>query len=68
MARTIIGGLLSSTILTLVVLPYINLMVENVANWARRVWIRSRLAGAPLPGNELPVLTDGSGGLITPGD
>ena len=68
MARTLIGGLLSSTILTLIVLPYINLTVENMANWVRRVWIRSRLAGAPLPSNELPVLTGGSGGLVTPGD
>jgi hydrophobic/amphiphilic exporter-1 (mainly G- bacteria), HAE1 family len=38
LARTIMGGLISSTLLTLVVLPYVNLGVEGVANWMRRVW------------------------------
>ena len=38
MARTVMGGLLSSVVLTLVVLPYVMLGVEGVASWARRVW------------------------------
>ncbi|MCZ6696250.1 MAG: efflux RND transporter permease subunit [Acidobacteria bacterium] len=66
MARTIIGGLLCSTILTLIVLPYINLMVEDVANWMGRVWRRSRLAATKPSADEIPALTGGSGGLITP--
>jgi len=38
MARTVMGGLMSSVVLTLVVLPYISLGVEGVARWSRRVW------------------------------
>jgi HAE1 family hydrophobic/amphiphilic exporter-1 len=38
LARTVIGGLTTSTILTLVVLPYIYTLVDDVALWARRVW------------------------------
>jgi len=45
LARTVMGGLLSSTLLTLIVLPYINYGLENVAAWAGRVWVRS----APAP-------------------
>ncbi|HXH28308.1 MAG TPA: efflux RND transporter permease subunit, partial [Candidatus Polarisedimenticolia bacterium] len=38
LARTIMGGLISSTLLTLVVLPYINIGVEGLAAWLLRVW------------------------------
>jgi HAE1 family hydrophobic/amphiphilic exporter-1 len=38
MARTVMGGLMSSVVLTLVVLPYISLGVEGVASWARKIW------------------------------
>ncbi|MCD4747992.1 MAG: efflux RND transporter permease subunit [Thermoanaerobaculales bacterium] len=38
MARTVMGGLMSSVVLTLLVLPYITLGTEGVANWCRRVW------------------------------
>ncbi len=38
MARTVMGGLMSSVVLTLLVLPYITLGAEGVANWLRRVW------------------------------
>ncbi len=38
LARTVMGGLLSSAVLTLLVLPYISVGVENVAGWARRLW------------------------------
>lgn len=37
MARTVMGGLMSSVVLTLVVLPYLNLGVEDIAGWARKV-------------------------------
>ena len=35
MARTVMGGLMSSVVLTLLVLPYITLGTEGVANWLR---------------------------------
>ena len=38
MARTVMGGLISSVVLTLVVLPYISLGIEGVARWTRRLW------------------------------
>jgi len=38
LALTLIGGLLSSTLLTLVVLPYINLGVETFSLYCRRLW------------------------------
>ena len=38
LARTVMGGLISSTALTLIVLPYIDLAVENVALRMRRLW------------------------------
>jgi HAE1 family hydrophobic/amphiphilic exporter-1 len=41
LARTVIGGLMSSTVLSLVVLPYINLGVERSAAWAARLWAAS---------------------------
>ena len=44
LARTVIGGLASSTILTLIVLPYINIGVEAVARWFGDLW-RSSDAG-----------------------
>jgi len=41
LARTVMGGLLSSTALTLIVLPYISDSVERVAEWAGRLWSAS---------------------------
>jgi HAE1 family hydrophobic/amphiphilic exporter-1 len=41
MARTVMGGLMSSVVLTLLVLPYITLGTEGLSNWFRRVWQRS---------------------------
>ena len=38
MARTVMGGLLSSAVFTLLVLPYLTLGVEGVARWMSRVW------------------------------
>jgi hypothetical protein len=46
MARTVMGGLMSSVVLTLLVLPYITLGTEGVSNWVARVWRRSRPAPA----------------------
>ncbi|HSN68108.1 MAG TPA: efflux RND transporter permease subunit [Thermoanaerobaculia bacterium] len=38
LARTVMGGLISSTFLTLIVLPYIDMLVEGAALWFRRLW------------------------------
>jgi HAE1 family hydrophobic/amphiphilic exporter-1 len=46
MARTVMGGLMSSVVLTLLVLPYITLGTEGVSNWIKRVWRRARPQGA----------------------
>jgi len=52
LARTVMGGLISSSILTLLFLPYVNLGVEGVAGWLKRVWRASergtRREAAPL--------------------
>jgi HAE1 family hydrophobic/amphiphilic exporter-1 len=50
LARTVMGGLISSTFLTLLVLPYVNLGVEGAAAWLRRMWVGSRPAEALAPG------------------
>jgi HAE1 family hydrophobic/amphiphilic exporter-1 len=53
LARTVMGGLLSSTLLTLVVLPYIDMGVEGTARWFRNLWRSSApetaAAGQPAP-------------------
>ena len=45
LARTVIGGLTASTFLTLVILPYIYVLFDNLAEWARKVWKASEPAG-----------------------
>lgn len=42
LARTVMGGLLSSTVITLIVLPLVTLGVEGVAAWAKGLWTGSR--------------------------
>ncbi len=42
LARTVIGGLVSAAILTLLALPLLTLFVEWVASSAKRVWLASR--------------------------
>ncbi|HEX9427000.1 MAG TPA: hypothetical protein VGA64_04375, partial [Candidatus Polarisedimenticolia bacterium] len=61
LARTVIGGLASSTVLTLLVLPYINLGIEAAAAWFRRLWVASspRGAAAPLSGPAAPSSSSG---------
>lgn len=49
LARTVMGGLISSTFLTLLVLPYVNLGVEGAAEWMKRVWRASGPATSHLP-------------------
>ncbi|HUG80607.1 MAG TPA: efflux RND transporter permease subunit [Bryobacterales bacterium] len=54
LARTVMGGLLSSTFLTLLILPYIDMVVEGVADWFRNLW----RASAPRPKVERPPSTE----------
>jgi HAE1 family hydrophobic/amphiphilic exporter-1 len=51
LARTVMGGLISSTALTLIVLPYISYGVESLALWTGRTWRTSapRAARTTLP-------------------
>ena len=41
LARTVMGGLIMSTVLTLVVLPVYYVFLDDLALWAKRVWIAS---------------------------
>lgn len=38
LARTVMGGLITSTVLTLLVLPTYYTMFDDLANWMKRVW------------------------------
>ena len=46
LARAVMGGLISSTFLTLLVLPACYVLGERVRAWTFRLWIRSRPRGA----------------------
>ena len=41
LARTVMGGLASSAVLTLLALPLVSLGVEGVARWWKRIWGKS---------------------------
>ncbi|MFQ5600114.1 MAG: efflux RND transporter permease subunit [Candidatus Krumholzibacteriia bacterium] len=57
MARALIGGLLSGTLLTLIVLPTFYVLAERLFEWGLTVWARSdtfplrRPRNAPVPGD-----------------
>ena len=59
LARTVMGGLMSSAVLTLVVLPYVMIGVEAVAHWAKRVWRGSGM-------RRLAATSDGDGPATEP--
>ena len=42
MARAVIGGLITSTMLTLVVVPVVYTLVDDLGSFAVRVWTRGR--------------------------
>jgi HAE1 family hydrophobic/amphiphilic exporter-1 len=54
LARTVMGGLISSSILTLLFLPSVANGVQGVADWGKRIWGASarRPAAAPAAGGE----------------
>jgi HAE1 family hydrophobic/amphiphilic exporter-1 len=58
LARTVMGGLISSSVLTLIVLPYITLGVEGFAAWLRRLW-----AGSAPIAQDAGQLRNTSGGI-----
>ena len=41
LARTVMGGLISSTLLTLVVLPAYYTLFDDLAVWLKRLWWQS---------------------------
>ena len=47
LALTVMGGLISSAVLTLVALPTVTLTVEGIARWFRTLWRRSAPSGSP---------------------
>jgi HAE1 family hydrophobic/amphiphilic exporter-1 len=47
LARTVIGGLAASTILTLIILPFVYSLFDDAAAWARRVWLISDSGSSP---------------------
>jgi HAE1 family hydrophobic/amphiphilic exporter-1 len=42
MARAIIGGLVFSTLVTLIVLPSVYVMLDDLSRWGKRVWKHAR--------------------------
>jgi len=53
LARAVMGGLAVSTILTLIILPYVYSLFDDAASWARRVWLLSdRHEAAPAPAGD----------------
>jgi HAE1 family hydrophobic/amphiphilic exporter-1 len=44
MGQAVIGGVITSSLLTLVVVPVIYCWLDDLASWARRRWSRGQLA------------------------
>ena len=49
LARTVMGGLMASTVLTLVVLPVYYVILDDFGRWCRRIWSESGSSQAPEP-------------------
>jgi HAE1 family hydrophobic/amphiphilic exporter-1 len=58
LARTVMGGLISSTVLTLIVLPYINMGVEEAAAGLRRIWSASSPRPEPAAASHAPAAAE----------
>jgi Cu/Ag efflux pump CusA len=41
LARVVMGGLMSSTVLTLIVLPVYYELFDDLSEWAKRIWFLS---------------------------
>jgi HAE1 family hydrophobic/amphiphilic exporter-1 len=44
MARAIVGGLAFSTVITLLVLPTVYVLLDDLRNWSSRIWSMGRSA------------------------
>jgi hydrophobic/amphiphilic exporter-1 (mainly G- bacteria), HAE1 family len=44
MARAVIGGLITSTILTLLVVPVVYTVLDDLGGWVRRRWVKKKEA------------------------
>jgi hydrophobic/amphiphilic exporter-1 (mainly G- bacteria), HAE1 family len=49
LARTVMGGLIASTVLTLIVLPTYYTLFDDLAIWLKRTWLASNPTRAELP-------------------
>ena len=52
MAHAVIGGIITSTLLTLVVVPVIYTYLDDLAHWAQKWFRAGRAAGAAQPGRD----------------
>ncbi|MFB3904391.1 MAG: efflux RND transporter permease subunit [Acidobacteriota bacterium] len=60
MARTVMGGLMASTVLTLIVLPTYYTLVDDVSMWLRRVWHGSSAGVAEMAPDSQPLSEPGA--------
>jgi len=58
LARAVIGGLTASTVLTLIILPYVYILFDDAATWARRVWKLSEHRKPVVAAAEAPAAGD----------
>ena len=49
LARTVMGGLMASTVLTLIVLPTYYVVLDDLGRWVRRLWLVSDPSTAAQP-------------------
>lgn len=62
LARTVMGGLISAAVLTLVFLPSVSNWMEGVAGWLRRVW---RVSGGRGAGVEVEAVAPAAAQVIS---
>ena len=43
MARAVIGGLITSTLLTLLVVPVVYTFLDDLGSWSSRIWGRKQV-------------------------
>ncbi len=55
MARAVIGGLVTSTLLTLVVVPVVYALLDDLAEWLHRRWAKANALAADEPGRAAAV-------------
>ncbi|HYP07010.1 MAG TPA: efflux RND transporter permease subunit, partial [Bryobacteraceae bacterium] len=58
LARTVMGGLLSSTVLTLIVLPVYYELFDDLATWVKRMWFVSSPSGSGAEPQPSPAVGD----------